>query len=176
MSRCMVARDRVIRSREEANVGPLRAALGLAPAPNPLHRLLAFLIEWGLLAIALWVAATVLSGVDYDGWQSIVLVALILGLLNALRDRERFLGCRAGGADRHRRALGSRDTGEHAATRAVAGPVVQACAEQCCPSVGPGAFTRGSAPPSTCTWSVASTMSGATTAGCLPQAHVRGFA
>ena len=42
------------------------------------------MIEWGLLAISVWVAATVLSGVDYDGWQSIVLVALILGLLNAL--------------------------------------------------------------------------------------------
>lgn len=47
-------------------------------------RLVAFLIEWGLLAIAVWVAATVLAGVDYEGWESIVMVALILGLLNAL--------------------------------------------------------------------------------------------
>ena len=63
---------------------PLRAAFGLAPTPSPVDRLVAFLIEWGLLAIAVWVAATVLSGVDYEGWESIVMVALILGLLNAL--------------------------------------------------------------------------------------------
>jgi putative membrane protein len=63
-------------------MGPLRNALGLGPTPR--QRLTAFLIEWGLLAIAVWVAATVLPGVTYDGWQSIVMVALILGLLNAL--------------------------------------------------------------------------------------------
>jgi len=65
-------------------VGPLRAAIGLAPAPSPLNRAVAFFIEWGLLAIAVWVAAEVLSGVDYEGWESIVMVALILGLLNTL--------------------------------------------------------------------------------------------
>lgn len=65
-------------------MGPLRTAFGLAPAPSPLDRLLAFLIEWGLLAIAVWVAATALSGIEYDGWQSIALVALILGFLNVL--------------------------------------------------------------------------------------------
>jgi len=65
-------------------VGPFRTAFGLAPAPNPVGRLVAFLIEWALLAVAVWVAAFVLSGVTYEGWESIALVALILGLLNAI--------------------------------------------------------------------------------------------
>lgn len=65
-------------------MGPLRTAFGLTPAPSLMNRLIAFVIEWALLAIAVWVAATVLSGVTYQGWESLMLVALILGLLNAL--------------------------------------------------------------------------------------------
>jgi putative membrane protein len=59
-------------------------ALGLRPRMSLAERLLAFLLEWGLLAIAVWAAAQLISGVRYQGWESLVLVALILGLLNAL--------------------------------------------------------------------------------------------
>ncbi len=61
-----------------------RTLFGLTPAASPLGRLVAFVIEWALLAAAVWVAAVLLDGVSYVGWESLALVALILGLLNAL--------------------------------------------------------------------------------------------
>jgi putative membrane protein len=65
-------------------MGFARTLFGLTPAASPLERLVAFVIEWALLAAAVWVAAALLDGVSYVGWESLALVALILGLLNAL--------------------------------------------------------------------------------------------
>ena len=59
-------------------------ALGLRRQLTPVERILAFLIEWGLLTLAVWAAAELLDGIRYDGWRSLLMVALILGLLNAL--------------------------------------------------------------------------------------------
>jgi putative membrane protein len=46
--------------------------------------LVAFLVRWGILAVAVWVAAEMVDGIELEGWESTVLVALILGLLNAV--------------------------------------------------------------------------------------------
>lgn len=46
------------------------------------ERLLSLLLRWVLLSFCVWVAAELISGIRYDGWQSIAIVALILGLLN----------------------------------------------------------------------------------------------
>ena len=62
----------------------LLAAVGLVPQPTLGERVLAFLIEWGLLSLAVWIATLLIDGVEYDGWRSLAAVALILGLLNAL--------------------------------------------------------------------------------------------
>lgn len=47
-------------------------------------RVMAFLFRWGVLCVAVWIAASVVTGIRWEGWQSIVAVALILGLLNVL--------------------------------------------------------------------------------------------
>ncbi|HXU23352.1 MAG TPA: phage holin family protein [Tepidiformaceae bacterium] len=47
-------------------------------------RVIAFVIRWAILCVAVWVAASVVSGIHWDGWKSIIIVALVLGLLNAL--------------------------------------------------------------------------------------------
>jgi putative membrane protein len=46
------------------------------------ERAITLLIRWLLLALAVWVAAELVAGIRYDGWSSILVVALILGLLN----------------------------------------------------------------------------------------------
>lgn len=46
--------------------------------------MVAFLVRWAMLAVAVWVAAELVGGIHLEGWQSILVVALILGLLNAL--------------------------------------------------------------------------------------------
>ncbi|MGH2632949.1 MAG: phage holin family protein [Tepidiformaceae bacterium] len=51
---------------------------------SPGDRIIAFLIRWAILCVAVWVAASVVTGIHWDGWESIVIVALILGLLNVL--------------------------------------------------------------------------------------------
>jgi putative membrane protein len=65
-------------------VHSILGVLGLRPRMSLPERILAFVLEWGLLAIAVWVAAELIDGIAYEGWESLVLVALILGLLNAL--------------------------------------------------------------------------------------------
>lgn len=52
--------------------------------PTRGERLVAFLVRWAVLAVAVWVAASAVSGIHLDGFRSTVFVALILGLLNAL--------------------------------------------------------------------------------------------
>ncbi|MBI2766721.1 MAG: phage holin family protein [Chloroflexi bacterium] len=46
--------------------------------------MIAFFVRWAILTVAVWVAAQLISGIHLDGWRSTVIVALILGLLNAL--------------------------------------------------------------------------------------------
>ena len=53
--------------------------------PGPVsswQRLAAFGLRWAIMSVAVWVAAEVVGGIDYDGWPSILVVAFILGLLN----------------------------------------------------------------------------------------------
>jgi len=46
-------------------------------------KLVTFAIRWLITAAAVWVAAEMVSGIHLEGWKSTLLVALILGLLNA---------------------------------------------------------------------------------------------
>lgn len=41
------------------------------------------LTRWLVLTLAVWLAASVIPGVDYDSWGSLLLAALVLGLLNS---------------------------------------------------------------------------------------------
>lgn len=43
-----------------------------------------FLIHWLVIALALWVTAYILPGVDFDTTQALVIAAVVLGLVNAL--------------------------------------------------------------------------------------------
>lgn len=43
-----------------------------------------FLIHWLVIALALWVTAYVLPGVDVDSTQALAIAAIVLGLVNAL--------------------------------------------------------------------------------------------
>jgi putative membrane protein len=44
----------------------------------------AFVVRWLILSAAVWVAAWLIGGIHLDGWESTLLVGLILGLLNAI--------------------------------------------------------------------------------------------
>jgi putative membrane protein len=46
------------------------------------ERLFGFLTQWLVLAAGVWVAAELLDGIRYQGWQGIALVSLVLGLIN----------------------------------------------------------------------------------------------
>ncbi|MEX0781948.1 MAG: phage holin family protein [Dehalococcoidia bacterium] len=46
--------------------------------------MIAFLVRWAILAVAVWVAAEMVDGIELEGWESTVIVALILGLLNVI--------------------------------------------------------------------------------------------
>jgi len=52
--------------------------------PSRGERLVAFVIRWLITAAAVWVAAAIVGGIELEGWRSTLLVALILGLLNAV--------------------------------------------------------------------------------------------
>ena len=43
-----------------------------------------FLVHLLVIALALWVTAYVLPGVEFSSWQALVISAIVLGLLNAL--------------------------------------------------------------------------------------------
>jgi putative membrane protein len=43
-----------------------------------------FLIQWLVVALALWVTAYVLPGVSVDSTQALAIAAIVLGLVNAL--------------------------------------------------------------------------------------------
>ena len=59
-------------------------AFGVTARPSRVEQLVAFLVRWAILAFAVWVAASVVRGIYLNGWESTVVVALILGLLNML--------------------------------------------------------------------------------------------
>jgi putative membrane protein len=59
-------------------------AVGTVDEPTRGEKLVAFLVRWAILAVAVWVAASLIDGIHLEGFWSTVLVALILGLLNAL--------------------------------------------------------------------------------------------
>ena len=42
------------------------------------------IIRWLINAAALWAAAELVSGIGYEGWPALLIVALIFGLVNAL--------------------------------------------------------------------------------------------
>ena len=43
-----------------------------------------FIIRLLINALALGIAAQVVPGIAYDGWQSVIIVAFIFGLVNAI--------------------------------------------------------------------------------------------
>jgi putative membrane protein len=47
------------------------------------ERLLSFLVRCAVLALGVWVAAELVEGIRYAGWESIALVAIALVVLNA---------------------------------------------------------------------------------------------
>jgi len=52
------------------------------------------IIRWLINAAALWAAAELVSGIGYEGWPALLIVALIFGLVNALiRPILRLLTC-----------------------------------------------------------------------------------
>jgi putative membrane protein len=65
-------------------VSSVLSAFGIRTGPTVGERVGGFLIEWGILAVGVWVAANVVEGINYDGWRTIGAVSLILGLVNAL--------------------------------------------------------------------------------------------
>lgn len=62
----------------------IRSALGLRHGPAWHESIVSFAVRWLILAVAVWVAAYLVPGIHWQGSESIALVALILGLLNAL--------------------------------------------------------------------------------------------
>jgi len=52
------------------------------------------IIRWLINAAALWAAAELVSGIGYEGWPALLIVAVIFGLINALiRPILRLLTC-----------------------------------------------------------------------------------
>lgn len=58
--------------------------MGVVRQPTKTERFIAFLVRWAVLTVAVWVAAAIVDGIHLEGWRSTILVALILGLLNAV--------------------------------------------------------------------------------------------
>ena len=56
---------------------------GVQRKPTAGQKLAAFVIRWLITAAAVWVAAALVGGIHLEGWESTLIVALILGLLNA---------------------------------------------------------------------------------------------
>ena len=48
------------------------------------ERVIAFIVRWLITAAGVWVAAKLVGGIHLDGWQTTLIVALILGALNAV--------------------------------------------------------------------------------------------
>jgi putative membrane protein len=48
------------------------------------QRIVAFVLRWLITAVAVWVAAQLVGGIHLEGWKTTLIVALILGGLNAV--------------------------------------------------------------------------------------------
>lgn len=42
------------------------------------------LTRWAVLTLSVWVAVELVPGITYDRWQTLVIAALVLGILNTL--------------------------------------------------------------------------------------------
>lgn len=51
--------------------------------PTLAQKAVAFVVDWLILALGVWVAAGLIDGIHLEGWKSVLAVAGILGLLNA---------------------------------------------------------------------------------------------
>ena len=49
-----------------------------------LDNLLPFLLHWGIIALSLWVASHIFSGIKFDDTSSLIVSALLLGFANAI--------------------------------------------------------------------------------------------
>ncbi|MBA4180888.1 MAG: phage holin family protein [Anaerolinea sp.] len=56
---------------------------GIRRRETPAQRLVAFVVRWLITAAGVWVAAKLVGGIHLEGWKSTLMVALVLGLLNA---------------------------------------------------------------------------------------------
>jgi putative membrane protein len=56
---------------------------GIGRRETPAQRLIAFVIRVLIIAAGVWVAAKLVGGIHLEGWKSTLLVALVLGVLNA---------------------------------------------------------------------------------------------
>ncbi|MGB2694171.1 MAG: phage holin family protein [Dehalococcoidia bacterium] len=60
----------------------------------PESRLLSLIIRFGINAVALWLAAAWIRGIDIEGWQALLATAAIFGAVNAVvRPAAQLLGC-----------------------------------------------------------------------------------
>ena len=64
-------------------MGQFTAFGGVHRPQSQQQRLIAFIIRWLITAAAVWAAAKLVDGIHLEGWQSTMIVALVLGLLNA---------------------------------------------------------------------------------------------
>lgn len=44
---------------------------------------MAFVFRWAVLTLSVWVSTFIVSGIRYDTWQSLLVAALVLGVLNS---------------------------------------------------------------------------------------------
>ena len=51
---------------------------------SPGQRLWGVAIRWVVLAVAVWVATHLVRGLSYDDWPSLLVAALVLGILNSM--------------------------------------------------------------------------------------------
>ena len=54
----------------------------MGPGPNIDRMLVRFLITWAFNIVALWVAAVLLSGIDYNGFGVLVVAGLVFSVVN----------------------------------------------------------------------------------------------
>lgn len=56
---------------------------GIGRRETGAQRLIAFIVRVLITAAAVWVAAQIVGGIHLEGWKSTLIVALVLGVLNA---------------------------------------------------------------------------------------------
>jgi putative membrane protein len=49
-----------------------------------MSHVITFLVHWGVSALSLWLASLVFRGLRFDGARSLLIAALLLGLVNAI--------------------------------------------------------------------------------------------